>query len=137
VLTVTDNSGLTDTASVVITVTGPPTTIHVGDLDGSSAAAGANRWNATVTIRVHKADHSSALAGVVVSGSWGGGTSGSGSCTTDAAGQCSVTKSNLKGNLASVTFTVSNLSQAGSTYVASSNHDPEADSNGTTITVRR
>jgi hypothetical protein len=34
-----------------------------------------------------------------------------------------------------VTFTVSNVTLAGNTYNASANHDPDGDSNGTSITV--
>ena len=53
----------------------------------------------------------------------------------DASGQCSLAKNNIKGNETSAAFTVSSLTQAGSTYNAGANHDPDGDSNGTTITV--
>jgi hypothetical protein len=46
-----------------------------------------------------------------------------------------VSKTGLKTSVTSVTFTVSNVSQASLTYKPSSNHDPDQDSNGTTIVV--
>ncbi|MGH2590500.1 MAG: S8 family serine peptidase, partial [Actinomycetota bacterium] len=111
----------------------PPPTIHIGDLDRSSTPSGSSRWWATVVITVHDAAHAP-VAGVTVTGSWNG--SGSVSCVTDAAGKCSVSKrfSNRK---ASTTFTVTGLSVSGKTYEAGSNHDPDGDSTGTSITVFR
>lgn len=114
----------------------PGVVLHVGDLDRSSASAGGNRWNATVTITVHNASHA-AVSGVTVSGSWSNGATGSSSCTTNAAGQCSVTKTGNRNNTASVTFTVSNLTLSGATYNSGLNHDPDGDSNGTSIVVPR
>ena len=52
-----------------------PNTMHVGDLDGSSATAAHNRWEATVTITVHDQDKVS-LEGATVDGSWSAGASG-------------------------------------------------------------
>jgi hypothetical protein len=37
----------------------------------------------------------------------------------------------------SLTFTVTNLSKVGLTYDAGANHDPDVDSDGTTIVVNR
>jgi hypothetical protein len=37
----------------------------------------------------------------------------------------------------SVSFTVNNLSKTGYTYQPSANHDPDGDSNGTTIAVKK
>ena len=108
--------------------------MHVGDLDGSNATAPRNRWAATVTITVH--DNSEApMANVTVDGAWSAGASGGGSCVTNAAGQCSVTKNNIKGNSSSATFTVSNLTLGSNSYVSGANHDPDGDSSGTAILV--
>ena len=112
----------------------PNSTMHVGDLDGSSTPANRGRWNATVTITVHDAGDSP-LANATVSGDWSGGASGSDSCTTDGNGQCSVSKNNIKGNQSSVTFTVTSVTEGTHTYNANANHDPDGDSNGTAITV--
>jgi hypothetical protein len=115
-------------------VAGP--TIHVGDLDGSSATATRNRWNATVTITVHDASEG-LVSGATVSGNWSNGGSGNASCVTNASGQCSVTLLDNKNNTASVAFNITNLSLSGYSYDSSANHDPDGDSNGTTIVVAR
>jgi thermitase len=115
------------------TPTPESSTVHVGDLDGSSAKYWW-LWRATVTIRVHDADHGT-VENVTVSGSWSGGTSGSGSCTTDGSGRCSVTSGYMWRNTKSATFTVSGLSHGSYSYEAGDNHDPDGDSDGTTITV--
>jgi hypothetical protein len=108
--------------------------IHVGDLDGSKS--GTNRWNATVTIYVHGADHNP-VAGVTVTGNWSAGATGTSSCTTDSLGKCSVTKSTIPNRTTSVTFSVTNLTKTGYTYDSSINHDPDGDSTGTAITVKK
>jgi hypothetical protein len=108
----------------------PTVPIHVGDLDGSGTIV-KNRLNASVTITVHDANHA-AVASATVNGSWSAG--GSSSCTTNTAGQCTVSKSNIKAT--SVTFTVTSVAKTGTTYNSLSNHDPDGDSNGTSITVR-
>jgi hypothetical protein len=126
------------TATSTFTPTPTPpstaTTMHVGNLDGSSAAQNQRRWRATVTITVHDANEN-LLSGVTVSGAWGSGTSGTGSCTTGADGTCSITSSTIANSQTSVSFTVSDLSLSGYTYDPSANHDPDGDSNGTTITI--
>jgi subtilisin family serine protease len=112
---------------------GEPTTVHIGDLDGSSAPI-RNRWNATVTILVHDAAEVP-VTGASVSGSWIDGVTGGASCVTDAVGQCDVTKTNLKTSVTSVTFTVSDIALSSATYEPGDNHDPDLDSDGATITV--
>lgn len=127
-LTVTDNQGATGTTSQNVNVnesTGG--TAHVGDLDGSATTAGKN-WKATVVITVHDGGHGP-LAGAAVTGTWSGGYSGTGSCTTNAAGQCSVTTGVIK-NASSVTFSVTGLAKSGYTYDSGSNE-------ATSITVSR
>jgi hypothetical protein len=106
--------------------------MHVGDLDGTKS--GRNRWTATVTITVHDANHV-ALSGVTVQGNWSNG--GTSSCTTGSNGTCQVSKSNIPSTTSSVKFTVTSLTKSGVTYLSSSNHDPESDSNGTEITITR
>ncbi len=137
--TATDTIGQTANDAVNVTVDNvnePPVTLHVGDLDGSSADAPRGRWEATVTITVHN-NNEGGVSGALVEGDWGGGAQGGGSCTTDATGLCSVTKGNLKANLASVTFSVSNITSGAGAYVAGDNHDPDGDSDGATITVNK
>jgi hypothetical protein len=111
----------------------PSASTHVGDLDGSTVSQG-NRWHATVSITIHN-NSEAPVAGATVNGSWSNGSSGSSSCVTNASGQCTVTKNNLRSNTPSVMFTVTSVTAAGNTYNASANHDPDGDSNGTSITV--
>ena len=133
VLTVTDDGGATGTDTQDVTVN-ELLTVHVGDLDGSGTEAPRGRWDATVTVTVHDSGEG-AVSGALVEGAWSGGARGGGSCTTDASGQCSIVKGNLKGNVASVTFSVSNVTSGVGAYVPGDNHDPDGDSDGTSITV--
>jgi hypothetical protein len=112
----------------------PGAGIHVGDLDGSSSPAPHNRWNATVTITIHDQDEN-LIPNAFVSGLWSSGTSGSGSCTTNASGQCDVSATNLLASTGSVVFSVSSVSLSGNAYDPAANHDPDGDSDGTSITV--
>lgn len=112
---------------------GPGGEIHVGDLDGSGITLSGNRWQAMVTITVHDAGEGP-VAGATVDGSWNFGPGGSGSCVTNGAGQCTVMQT-LRGNIGNVTFTVNNVTSTGDTYNAGANHDPDGDSDGTTILV--
>jgi hypothetical protein len=125
-------SGYSNTATVT-TPTPPPVPIHVGDLDGSTATS-KNTWTASVTITVHNASDGT-VQGATVSGNWSGGFSGSASCATGLDGACKVTTTNLNKSRTSATFTVTNVTATGASYVSSSNHDPDGDSDGTTITV--
>jgi len=108
-----------------------PMTTHVGDLDGT--ASGPGRWTATVTITAHDGAHGP-LAGVTVTATWQGGAPAT--CTTGATGVCTVSRRVAKSQ-ASVWLQVTGLSKAGFTYASSANHDPDGDSDGTTITVAR
>jgi len=111
----------------------PSVNIHVGDLDGSSAQINKKNWRATVTITVHDANHN-AVPGVTVEGTWSGSYSGTGSCITDGNGQCPIESGNIR-STSPTGFTVNSLSASGYTYQASSNHDPDGSSNGTTISI--
>jgi hypothetical protein len=131
--TPTPMPGVTPTPTRTLT---PAGTLHAGDLDRSSMLAGTKSWTATITITVHGSSHSP-VSGATVTGTWSGGISGTGSCTTNAAGTCSVTRTNIGNNLPNVTFTINNIMHVTLTYNPSANHDPDGDSNGTTITVSR
>lgn len=122
---------------VTITVNRPP--MHIGDLDGQSTNIGGNRWRATVTITVHDANEAP-VANATVSGTWSAGDSNGRtlSCVTQSNGSCSVTSGRLSRTTnASVTFTVTNATHSLYLYQPSANHDPDNDSNGTSITVNR
>jgi subtilisin family serine protease len=111
---------------------GASASLHVGDLDGSTSTGNHGRWNSTVTISLHSSSEAP-VAGASVSGTWSGGASDSGNCQTDSSGTCSVSLANLKSNISSVTFTITAVSTSGWSYQPSANHDPDGDSDGTTI----
>jgi hypothetical protein len=108
----------------------------VGDLDASTKALGKKAWKATVAVSVHD-EAENPLANASVSGSWSSGNPlGEASCITDRNGQCSVTSPKLPSSTSSVTFSVDNVTHATvSSYDTAANHDPDGDSDGTSITV--
>jgi hypothetical protein len=113
----------------------PASNSHVGDLDGSGANDGRN-WTANVMVSVHDTHHSP-VANAMVSGTWSNGATGSAACTTNSSGSCTVSNGGIRKKTGSVSFSVTAVSHAGLTYTPPENHDPDGDSNGTTITVSR
>jgi PKD repeat protein len=130
-LNVTDNGSATGTQVQSVTVVAP--TLHVGDLDRASTIQ-QNAWTATVTITVHTSSHGP-LANAVVSAAWSGGSTAS--CTTNANGRCTLSRTGISKSTASVSFTVTNVALGTFVYTPASNHDPDGDSNGTTIGVAK
>jgi PKD repeat protein len=141
-LVVTDDGGLTATASRQVSVTAPEEppppdpdgTMSVADLDGSWVAGKGQAWTATATIMIADAG-GSAVSGATVSGSWSSG--GTSTCTTGTAGACSASVSIGGKKATSATFTVTGVVRSGFTYLAAGNTDPDGDSNGTEITITR
>jgi hypothetical protein len=130
-----DGDGSGGTFSVDL-FTGPVpggATLHVGDLDGTGTTLSTTKWRAKVTVTVHDGQHAK-VAGATVSGVWTGGTAAT--CVTNQKGKCSLTRQFAR-KKTSVQFAVTNLWSSGDAYNAPTNHDPDADSNGTTITVTR
>jgi hypothetical protein len=109
-LQVTDDDGATATDSVVVTVNPyvppPSPTVHIGDLDGST---GGNKstWSATVTVAVHNNSNHGAVSNALVTGTWSGAASGSGSCTTNGGGTCQLSVGNLRKRDATATIALS------------------------------
>lgn len=135
-LTVIDDDGAPDSESQTVSVSsggGDGTTMHVGDLDRASANNGST-WTAMVTIRVHDSSHG-AVSGALVSGSWSNGATGAASCTTDASGACSVSTGGIAKRTSSALFSVTGATHSSLAYGSVANHDPDGDSNGTSITV--
>jgi uncharacterized repeat protein (TIGR01451 family) len=116
---------------VYIVAGGGDISMHVGDLDASASLAKRARWNANVTITVHD-ESEGAVADATVSGLWSDGTSGS--CPTNASGQCFIDRNNIRSG-DSITFTVTDVAHGAFTYSAADNHDADGDSDGTSITV--
>ena len=128
-LTVTDNGAATSTQAQSVTVVQPA--MHVGDLDRASTIQ-QSTWTATVTITVHTSSHGP-IANAAVSGAWSDGSTGS--CATNASGQCVVSKTGIPKRTGSVNFTVTNVALGMLVYKPADNHDPDGDSNGTSISV--
>ncbi len=126
----------TFTATAVPSATPTNTSVpfHMGDLDRKSALVTATTWKATVTLKVHNANEQ-LLSGVKVNVKWTNGATGTTSCTTNTSGVCTVTKTGLSTNIASVTLTVTSATRTGFIYQVTANHDPDGESNGTTIVV--
>lgn len=136
-LTVRDDVGATATTTRVVTVTadGQPTSVHVGDLDGSARALTGGSWQAAVVVTVHD-DFERPVGGATVTGRWSRGTRGLTSCVTNSGGICQlVAKAGAQASSASLR--VSTVAHATLAYDAAGNHDADADSNGTTIVVSR
>ena len=94
-LTVKDEGGLQSSDLCIVSVTpiiqAAPVKIHSGDLNGKKTEGSRGRWNAVVTITVHD-ESEQAVGGVLVTGHWSAGISGSDQCTTGTAGpgQCEI-----------------------------------------------
>ena len=132
-----DGTATSAAATVTITVAATPTaTSHVGDLDRGAVSLGAGFWRGSVNVQVHDGNHG-AGAGATVVGTWTGGYSGSGGCTTDNTGRCTVSSGSISKGAKAATFTVTGVQHSTMTYNAAANHDPDGDSNGTSIAVRK
>ena len=112
-----------------------PTTMHLGDLDASSARQN-NRWKAYVTITVHDASHNP-LANATVAGTWSSGAAGSYGCTTGNNGQCTISKGRIRNGVSSVQFTVNSVTRHDFTYTSSGNHDLNGSNIGSTVVVMK
>ena len=117
------------------TSTPPPSTHHIGDLDNATLASSLRKWQPKVTATVLDST-GTAVAGATVSGTF---TSHQGTltCITAANGACTLGNFSLSRSTKSTVFTVTNVVKASSTYAPTTNNDPDGDSNGTTITVKR
>jgi PKD repeat protein len=129
-LTVTDDDGLSHSQTQNVVVRASRS--HVGDLDRAVTNQNGS-WTAHVTITVHDTFHA-VVSGATVTGYWSNG--GANSCTTNAAGQCTVSRTMSK-SIRTTTLSVYDVSGSSLSYTPFSNHDPDGDSNGTSITVTR
>jgi len=113
----------------------PANPLHVGDLDGIGVTQAGQKWRATVTVTMHDGNEG-IVAGANVSIQWSTGATAT--TTTDANGQCAFTLSNLsKQTTPSVTLTITAATHATLSYSAAANHDPDGDSNGTSVVVNK
>jgi PKD repeat protein len=133
-LTVGEKNGdLTDSDTQSVTVEW--LTMHVGDLEDDRTTR-KNRWTAKVTVAIHDSDEMP-VDGATVNGTWSNGVTGTGQCTTDASGECTVELGELTKNTPSVWFTVVTVTHHLLSYDPLGNHDVDGDSSGTAIQVYR
>jgi PKD repeat protein len=131
VLTVTDDGGATDTSSKEVFI--EPGSMHVGDLDGDRSLVH-DQWDVQITVTIHDAGEN-LVPGATVYGTWSGGVTASGTCISDASGQCQIARTGIQPQSTSAVFTVEGLDHPALLYEPGANHDPDGDSNGTSITV--
>lgn len=126
-------------ATTTVNQPGESGTMHIGDLDGIASNDGTT-WSAIVEITVHDANHAP-LNGATVVGSWSRSGLNANTCTTGELGgngTCIVLFPALGiKKVKWVAFTVTSVTLAGRTYAATGNHDPDGDSNGSSIRVTR
>lgn len=133
---VIDENAANNSVTTTSVVNAPGAGLHVGDLDAFPSSDGST-WSAVVEVTVHDANHA-VVNGATVVGSWTGVSLASDTCTTGELGgngTCIFLAPGLRKK--SVSFTVTSVTQTGQTYQAASNHDPDGDSNGTSIKVTR
>ncbi|HSH21153.1 MAG TPA: hypothetical protein VK992_00870, partial [Candidatus Caenarcaniphilales bacterium] len=110
------------------------TSVHVGDLDGSKRLRGKSKWQVSITVTVHD-NVENLVPGASVTGQWSGAHSGTVTGSTSADGTVTFSTGSLSGGN-SVTFEVTAVAHD-LEYAAGANHDPDGDSNGTSVTVLR
>lgn len=111
-LQVTDDDGATGSTTQQVTVSSAPSgTASIGGLSPSASSRNGG-WTATVTISVRDGTLAP-VSGATVTGSWSTGAGSS--CTTSAAGTCTVSL-NLGKKATSVTWTVGGITHATLTY---------------------
>ncbi|MBA7516845.1 hypothetical protein ES705_08894 [subsurface metagenome] len=108
VLTVTDNGGLTNTDTAIVTVTEVPAyTMHIDRIEMSTDSRRAGRntfvW-AVATVTIFD-DSGNLVEGATVSGHWSDATSNSDSGETDARGQVLLESDSVKNPPSGTTFT--------------------------------
>lgn len=136
-----DDEPANNSRSSVVEITDPNATateVHVGDLDGTQQNDGAT-WTAMVGVTVHD-DTEGLVADATVTCSYvseRGAVSGTVSGATDGNGNVFLSITGIPKRDGFVTFTVDNISHAELSYDAADNHDPDGDSNGSTITVSK
>ena len=133
---VTDDDGSNDSASTTVSIIETASTMHVGDLDGSTHVKGkSGKWEAFVTVSIHD-EECSILAEATVSGTWSGDTGGSVSGVTGSDGTVTFSTGEMNVGM-SVTFTVDEVTHSSLAYNGEDNHDSDGDSDGTTIEIAK
>jgi hypothetical protein len=133
--TVTDSRLVSGNDSATFTMYEPGSggTMHVGDLDADKVLANKNRWCAVFTVKIEDSS-GNPVSGADVFFSVSGAGSGYGQAITGGDGTASYQTDWINGS-GSVTFTVNDVTHATHTYSPADNHDPDGDSDGTSISI--
>lgn len=120
-LTVTDNSGLSASKSLTITVNPVVTLVpmRVSNIGMSVLANGANRWRAVAMVTVLDSQ-GRVVPGASVSGTWSGLVSGSATATSGSTGIASFNSAQVRGS-GTISFRVTGITLAGYQYDATLN----------------
>lgn len=122
VLRVTDDSGLSASSSVTITVDAPVVVLNLRVADIAMGLSVARNGSARATAAVKVLDANGApVAGATVTGAWSGLVSGNASATTDTAGVARFTSASSKAGSGSFTFTVKGVARSGYSYAPATN----------------
>ena len=123
-LTVTDNGGLTDTDTAIVTVTEPISgdTMHISSISVTCATkkAGKNTFYLATAVVTAVDGNGSGVVGVTVSGHWSGLTTDIDTGITGVDGKVSLTSDSTK-KTGTFTFNVDGLVKSGWTYAPSLN----------------
>jgi PKD repeat protein len=119
---VTDNSGLTSTRSVPISVVPAVVVLpmHVADIAMSMVLSGGRNARATAAVKVVGSD-GQIVPGATVSGTWSGIVAGSSSAVTGSNGVASLQSPSTKKSSGSFVFTVKGVTLSGYSYDYGSN----------------
>ena len=118
VLTVTDDTGLTDTASTAITVQAVAPLVRVGSLSVRVVTPRPNQYQCVATATVLD-DSGRTVPSTTVSGLWSGVVTGNASGVTGSTGTATVNSAKTK-KRGTCTFEVQNLQASGYAYQAPS-----------------
>jgi hypothetical protein len=130
-----DNSANDSKSANVEVISGDtPTRTHVADLDGRGSATNWwFVWRATVDIQIHD-NLNQPVAQAEVDIDWSDGSEDS--CTTDSSGICRITGFQWIWS-GSIALSGVDVYHQELSYDPTANKDPDGDSNGTSITIRR
>ena len=133
----TDSAGKTGSDSILVhldNVDDLPAGTMIAQLSGSAQSVNRNFWQALVTVTVVDAG-SNGLPGATVSGIWSTNSAASG--TTGADGAVTFSSGNLRTNLSSVTFTLTNVVLADYDYVPGADSITVSSDGTTTVNAIR
>ena len=137
-----DLNGNSDGTTIIVNQDGstsppppPPSVMHINNLNSAYTQNG-DLWRPKVAAVVVD-NYGDPVAYATVTGTWGNGLGGSGSCITATSGVCWISYPSdvAIASVPNPTFTITDISKSGLSYDASLNSDADGNSDGTTITI--